>query len=134
LVALLAIGGALVLVAGFLLWLWLRPTPVVVQSWSYASPDGQWQATLEEIDNGLGMGLGVLYDEVHVHKPGPVTTGHGDSDRSVIFYVDSEAVGPPLVQWTGNRHLSIVYQNGPHEPGKKLDRIADVAIEYSRHQ
>jgi hypothetical protein len=111
--------------------------PVVEQSTEYPSPAGRWQVTMERIDNGLGFGLGVEYYEVHLDKrwtlPWVKVLGrHGDDDRSVVFYVDSERAQPPRVQWTGPRRLRVEYDAGPPEPGKMIGRIDDVEIDYQR--
>jgi len=127
-VVLLAIPAGLVLYVAFLLR--DEGKPVVEQSTTYPSSDQEWQATLEHVDNGMGFGLGVLYYEVHVNRPGTPIKMHGDSDPSVVFYLDSEGVNPPRVLWLAPRHLVIEYPTGPHEPGKKLDRIAGIAIGY----
>jgi hypothetical protein len=132
LIAAFAIAGALVIVAGSVSGFLRDSAPAVEQSTFYPSPDRQWQATLERVDNGMGMGLGVLYYEVHVHKPGTLIARHGDRDPSAVFYVDSEGVDPPRIRWTGGRRLAIEYQIGPHEPGKRTDRIAEITIEYQR--
>lgn len=58
--------------------------PIVGQVDQFPAPDGDWIATLELVDNGLGFGQGMLYDEVHVHRRGtPVTTHGNPSDSSV---------------------------------------------------
>ena len=40
------------------------------------SPDGQSVAIVESVDNGLGFGQGMLYDEVHVGPTDHRTVGH----------------------------------------------------------
>jgi hypothetical protein len=127
-VVLLGIPAGLILVAAFLLR--NEGRPVVEQSTTYPSPDQQWQATVERVENGMGFGLGAEYYEVHVHRPGYPIGMHGDRDPSVVFYLDSEGVVPPRVLWVAPRHLVIDYRTGPHEPGKKMDLIAGISIGY----
>lgn len=132
LLALLAILAALVIVTGPVSGFSRGLAPVVEQSTAYPSPDLQWQATLERVDNGLGFGLGVLYYEVHVQETGILSARHGERNPSVVFYVDSEGAEPPRIRWIDGRHLAIEYQAGPHEPGRTLDRVAEITIEYQR--
>lgn len=134
-----ALGGVLVLAAGLVVAgvLALRSqaegTPVVQRAVSYPSPDGEWQATLEEVDNGLGMGLGALFHEVRLHRTGAPIAGHGDPDASVVFYLDAEEAVPPSIRWVGARHLVVQFEAGPmHQPGRTTERVGDVTIEYQR--
>ena len=45
--------------------------PVVQNSSDVTSPDLQWTATLELVDNNLGWGQGLLYDEIHLSPQSP---------------------------------------------------------------
>jgi hypothetical protein len=107
--------------------------PVVVEATTVSSPDGMWEATLEVVDNGMGFGLGLLLYEVHVHARGTNIPKHGDREPSSAFYlVDDDGTDPPLIRWLGDRKLSIDYMTHESIPGKSVDRIGDVAIEYRR--
>lgn len=63
----------------------------------YPSPDSKWVATLEEVDNELGFGQGMLYDEFHLQLANEKILGHGDADSSAIFYADSMGKQDTLV-------------------------------------
>ena len=95
------------------------------------SPDSKWLATIETVDNGLGFGLGRVYNEVHIRTPGNPITDHGDADLSTVFYVESEQTPKdfPVVQWLNPRCLRIEYPN-LHKPGKALVQINGITVEY----
>ena len=102
----------------------------VIESTHGSSPDGKWEFTVERLDNGLGFGLGALYDEVHVHRAGSRNFGHGDGEKTSVFYIEAtDRYGEkPVARWTEARHLLITYAAGL-KPGKSLERIEDVVIE-----
>lgn len=81
----LAITIAVIFLAsGFALKSLLIAEPLVRKVDDRPFPDRRWVATLEEVDNGAGFGIGMLYDEVHIHHPDETITYHID-DKSVIF-------------------------------------------------
>lgn len=131
---LLALAVGLLIVGVVAVYLALRPEPILEQATAYPCPDGEWQATMETIDNGMGMGLGVLYYEVHVHRAGTRIRDHGDREPSAAFYIDSQNVIPPRLRWVSARHLVIEYDQAlaHNSPGKKLDRVGEIGIEYRR--
>lgn len=125
----------LFLVSAFGLRYLLKAEPVVGQVDNFSSSDKQWVATLEEVDNGLGFGLGMLYDEVHIHRPNEKISDHGDDGNSVIFYVSSMGkVGDrPKIKWLDSTHLLISYYPATIEggkPGKALRKFQGIFIEY----
>jgi hypothetical protein len=139
LIILLGIPAALFLLSVLVVVLWPGATPVLEDFSVYPSPDGRWQARLEQIENGMGFGLGREYYEVHILKPGARATEHGDADHSVAFYITTEsaaghpcATTHPRVEWVDRSHLRIEYHPAMDEPGKKAKRVGDVDIEYQR--
>lgn len=99
------------------------------------SPDMRWIATLETVDNGLGFGLGMLYDEVHVRRQHDAISDHGDKDESVVFYIDAmgESGNPPRMTWRDATHLVIQYDAARHTgtgPGKSVAGFRGLSIEY----
>jgi hypothetical protein len=121
------------LVAGALAFL-TACRPVVLSSSQMLSPDGRLTATLEHVDNDLGLGQGALYDEVHVTRTWSLRFlwSHGDPDSSVVFYVGSSyAPGDaPRVRWEDSHHLAIAYPRC-HVPGRALQDYRGVHITYS---
>ncbi|MEO6279882.1 hypothetical protein [Roseateles sp.] len=107
--------------------------PVVGRSQAYPSPDGAFTATLEEVDNGMGFGLGALYDEVHLTRQGEAVGKHGDSGRSVVFYAESAyKVGSEVkITWIDSRHLRVEL-GGEQRPGRAVGQQGDIAIEFRR--
>ncbi len=105
--------------------------PVVEKSVSLSSPDGKWQATVESVDNGMGFGMGRLYNEVHLLPSGRVADNHGDPDPSCVFYIESEGVGKdfPTVRWVAPDRLEIEYTD-LNKPGKSLPRLGAIRIDY----
>lgn len=87
------------------------------------------------MDNGLGFGLGAVYDEVHLGKQGETIGDHGDKGKSVVFYVESTyGKGKPVnVKWLSNDRIQIIY-DGSLMPGKKQTILKGVAIEYQTNQ
>ena len=53
----------------------------------FPSPDSQWVAILEHIDNGAGFGQGELFEEVSLNRPNMwrYLFSHGAPDSSVVF-------------------------------------------------
>lgn len=133
----IALGGALVL-SIFLTGLYAWHTsgddgPIVGKHVDYVSPNGDWVATLEVVDNGLGFGQGWLYDEVHLRRPNEPISRHGDRAESAVFYMGS-AGNPPdeiSLDWRDARHLVIAYDDGSrHRPGKSITLFHGISIEY----
>jgi hypothetical protein len=95
------------------------------------SPNGQKWLTVETIDNGLGFGLGRLYEEVHVTHGATPIRGHGDSDPSVVFYVDvTEGRGESVdVRWIDDKSIEISYERS-QVPGRMATSAAGVSIAY----
>jgi hypothetical protein len=139
-------GIALGLLSLVLLVLWLlfmvasnfiigdegKPIPHTLSN--LPSPDGRWVATLEQVDNGLGFGLGMVYYEIHVHRPDQPIVDHGDPDRTVVFYV--EALGrEPRVAWREGTNLFVEYDaqdehGGPAALGRHRAHYGAVTITY----
>lgn len=109
--------------------------PIVTQKSELASPDGKWIATLELVDNGLGFGLGVLYDEVHLRRVNEPILDHGDDSKSSVFYIDAMETPAvtPNIRWYSSTHLIINYDGKPNTgniPGKCVASILGISIEY----
>jgi len=113
-----------------------KAEPMVGHVTRYPSPDLKWVATLEEVDNGLGFGQGMLYDEVHLQLANEKIVDHGDADSSAIFYADSmgkQDTLPPRLHWVNATHLVIAYDLNRIEstrPGKSIRRLQGIEIVY----
>jgi len=108
-------------------------SPVVENSQTVVSPDGEFVATLETIDNGLGFGLGREYEEVHLSRRGAGFQGHGASGSTVAFYVEaSERPHVPLsVRWLSSRELEVSFDS-PTNPGRSLAFVDGISLRYKR--
>lgn len=109
--------------------------PIASTRLEVPSPDGKWLATLETVDNGMGFGQGMLYAEVHLHRPHEAITDHGDKEASCVFYIDSmkEGATDPVLRWRDASHLVIAYDSRSSiggGPGKHVGAYRGVAIEY----
>lgn len=135
----LAIGIFIALI--FLSWIFVRnifvnDSSIVLNSEDFPSPDRQWIVTLEDIDNGLGFGQGMLYDEIHVRRPGEKIAGHGDAGKSVVFYANSGGLRDgkaPQIRWKDSAHILISYDPERiegHTPGKARKELRGISIEY----
>jgi hypothetical protein len=104
---------------------------IVESSQAVESPGGVFVATIETVDNGLGFGLGREYEEVHLTRRGAEIHRHGDSEPTVVFYVEAaERPYMPLsVRWRGPRELEIAYDS-PASPGRKLASWGEVSLTY----
>ena len=92
---------------------------------------GIWVAirVLEEVDNGLGFGLGALYEEVHVIKDGEAVAAHGDPEKSVVFYADSTQLKgrPAQLKWLSPKVLEISLEPG-RSVGKHMSAYRGIQI------
>jgi hypothetical protein len=109
--------------------------PIVGKHIDLASPDGSWIATLEEVDNGLGFGQGMLYDEVHIRRPNETIPSHGDSAESAVFYIDAmgKSSERPSLKWRDAAHLVIGYDSKMSvsgHAGKSLSTFHGISVEY----
>jgi|GEM_PF-2716538 hypothetical protein len=110
--------------------------PIISVTSEILSPDKKWMVTEELIDNGLGFGQGMLYDEIHIRHPEDKISNHGKSDSSVVFYLD--AMGDdgkaPKIEWIDSNHLKISYEDLRHskgsKPGKSVTDFNGIVIEY----
>jgi hypothetical protein len=105
-----------------------RDGQIIVQEYRrVASPDARWEVVLEQIDNGLGFGQGLLVNEIHVQPAGSRVTYHGNESVTCVFWV--AASEPPTVEWIAPRRL-VVTRFGSKQPGREIARYMDVEIEY----
>ncbi len=90
-------------------------------------------ATLEEVDNGLGLGQGAIHEEVHVSRPGKALGKHGDEGESVVFYAEStyENGRGVNLRWVADRRLRVEYDS-KQNPGRRIEHLGGVDIEYLR--
>lgn len=104
--------------------------PEVLKSSRFTAPDSKVEVTLELVHNGLGLGAGDIFDEIHVSEPGAKFT-HGDRDSSVVFYMESSGMDGdrPVIEWIGAHKLLVKYPDGT-VPGKMQSQILGVSIEY----
>jgi hypothetical protein len=111
--------------------------PIIGKHVDLASPNGSWIATLEEVDNGLGFGQGMLYDEIHIRRPGEKISDHGDEDRSAVFYANSmgaQSEVRPQIKWIDSTHILISFSPSRIEggiPGKMLKEYGGIQISYT---
>lgn len=109
--------------------------PVVGKHVDVISPDGNWIATWEEVDNGLGFGQGELYEEVHIRRPDQTISDHGDRAESAVFYIDAMGSSDERasLSWRDGRHLVISYDSKMStegKPGKSIESFKGISIEY----
>ncbi|MES2115833.1 MAG: hypothetical protein V4578_11820 [Pseudomonadota bacterium] len=127
----------LIVVGGYTLRYALKTKPLLGQVEDFSSPDNRLVATLEDLDNGLGFGQGMLYDEIHIHRPDERVADHGDDDRSAIFYANSmgrQTDEKPKIKWIDASHLLIVYSPRRIDggtPGKAIKEYDGIQITYS---
>lgn len=140
---LLLVGSVVTLIAvsgGYTIRNSFKAEPLIGYVNNFPSEDNQWIATLEEVDNGLGFGQGMLYDEIHIHHPGEVIADHGENDRSAIFYANSmgrQSDERPQIQWIDSTHLLITYSPSRIEggmPGKALKLYGGIHVSYLHAQ
>jgi len=95
------------------------------------SPDSHWQAKVEVVDNGMGFGMGNIYNEIHIFEAGKSSKGHGDKEPTAVFYIEAERTDRdfPTLKWLGPRQLVIEYSD-LHKPGKHLTQYRGISIEY----
>jgi hypothetical protein len=109
--------------------------PIVVTRSDLESPNRDWIATLETVDNGLGFGQGMLYDEVHIRRPDETVSSHGDRAESAVFYIDAMGTpgDRPRLTWRDATHLIIGYdkrRSTESRPGKSITTFHGISIEY----
>jgi hypothetical protein len=109
--------------------------PIVGRHFDLKSSDGNWIVTLEELDNGLGFGQGMLYDEVHIRRPNETIASHGNGSESAVSYIDSmgNPGDRPSLSWLDATHLVIVYDSNTSVgggPGKSIISFRGISIEY----
>jgi hypothetical protein len=104
--------------------------PIVKKTSRVASPDAMWEAVLEEVDNGLGFGQGVLFHEIHIQPPGTRVTYHLNESVTCVYYVGASPEAPKM-EWVSARRLVVTY-SGLDEPGRQIREYMDVEIEYRR--
>lgn len=105
--------------------------PTLLSSQRIDSPDARRSAVVEELDNGLGFGLGALILEVHVVGAREQVRTHGEASRSTVFYANvSEYKGSPItVHWLSNNRLRVTYGQ-TLTPGRRTPHLGEVSVEY----
>lgn len=105
--------------------------PIVLKSRSIDSPSKLLVATIEEVDNGLGFGQGMIYDEIHVSSRYSPIGFHGDKDSTVVFYAESnfDKGNPPEVTWISDDKLVITLDPSTTR-GKRFKGSNGLTIEY----
>jgi hypothetical protein len=114
---------------------WDGDKPIVITSSELESPSKDWIATQETVDNGLGFGQGMVYDEVHIRAPNETISNHGDRAESTVFYIEAMGASgePPRLIWRDSTHLIISYDGSKRTgngPGKGLTNFHGISIEY----
>ncbi len=102
-----------------------------MKSHEVLNPSGTLVATVEVVDNGLGFGLGAMYDEIHISRAGSSSFRHGDRDSSVAFYAEStyNKGRPPRVEWASDT-LLLVILDPLTKPGCQKFSLNGVSIKY----
>jgi hypothetical protein len=105
--------------------------PIATEKARLLSPDRRSVAVVEGVDNGLGFGQGMYYDEIHVGPADLSISDHGDPDSSVVFYVaqNTSTDSPPTLQWLDAKHLVVTYDVA-RKPQKLVAQIGGIQIEY----
>jgi hypothetical protein len=106
-------------------------TPEVLTSQRVVSPDFAYDAVIEEVHNGLGLGAGAIYSEIHVVPHAQNVMDHGGPSNSVVFYL---ALGGDhdvrtTAKWRSATSLIIAYDARLGTPMKRPPR-SPVAISY----
>jgi hypothetical protein len=111
LLALGILASPLLAIVGMLLYaIYSDPAvPLAAVIATRANPSGTFTAVVEQVDNGMGFGLGMQYDEIHLLRRGEAITDHGDASPSTIFYIGGDASAAPQVRWIDDRHLAVSY-------------------------
>lgn len=102
--------------------------PIVLETTRIASPDSRWEAILEKVDNGLGFGQGMVFDEIHVQSMGSPVVYHGSESVGLVFYAEALS-GSPTVRWVGEQRLEVAH-SASVKPTRQVQRLMDVEIEY----
>jgi hypothetical protein len=105
------------------------PTATVVAT--LPNPGGTFIAVVEKVDNGMGFGQGMLYDEIHLLRHGEAVAGHGDESKTSIFYL-GDAAAAPEVRWTDDQHLSVSYAEGPSEHAVTRPGMNGLVVTYHK--
>ena len=105
------------------------PTATVVAT--FPNPGGTFVAVVEKVDNGMGFGQGMLYDEIHLLRRGEAITDHGDASQTRIFYSGDAGVAPQL-HWTDERHLSVSYAGIVDAPAAMRPGRGGVLVTYNK--
>ena len=106
-------------------------TPRVVTSHEYPNPSGSLVATVEVLDNGLGFGAGMLYNEIHIAASGERSFVHGNPAPTVVYYCEStsEEDLPPEVKWLKDDQLLVTL--APRGcPARQRTAIPSVFVKY----
>jgi hypothetical protein len=105
--------------------------PEVLELHQFRNPIGTLVATVEEVHNGLGLGAGMLYDEVHISNSSTSSFSHGNGDPTVAYYSESTfgKGKTPEVVWLTNDRLRIVL-DPLSNPGHKEAKVGEVSVEY----
>jgi hypothetical protein len=92
------------------------------------SPDNQWIATLELVDDGAGFGMGMLYDEIHVRRSDEQITRHLDWPNPAVFCTDAMAAvnsAEPKIMWKDSNHLVIIF-----DPARSINTARERATSF----
>jgi hypothetical protein len=105
--------------------------PIATEKSRLLSPDRASVAVLEGVDNGLGFGQGMYYDEIHVGPADLAISDHGDLDPSVVFYAEQVAStdSAPSLHWVDARHLVVTYDFA-RKPQKLVAEVSGIQIKY----
>ena len=92
-------------------------------------PGGRYIAVVEKVDNGMGFGQGMRYDEIHLVRRGDAISGHGDDSKTSIFYI-GDAPAAPQVHWTDDRQLSVSYAGSVNSHAVTQPAMDGVVVTY----
>lgn len=105
--------------------------PIALTVATLPDREGRHVATVEEVDTGLGFGLGQLNCEVHVGRQGEPETRHGDDSPTVVFYTPcNDARAYARAEWTGLRELTIRFRASDQGGGPRVGQVDDIVVRY----
>lgn len=110
--------------------------PEVIESQRFDSPDGNFQITDEIVHNGLGMGAGAVFEEIHLAKSNATFT-HDDNDTSSILYYEAVPTDTESrrarFRWLNSLTVVVSYPEDVTLT-KRVNNISGIAIQYEKFE
>ena len=88
-------------------------------------------ASIAEVENAHGFGLGEVHDEVHIHTGSQLPASLGESSKSAVFVLRSPSRSAPGtdIKWVSPSELEVEYPAGM-QPSKQLHATLGITIKY----